>query len=262
MKAIASRDNATFKRLRAIASDARARKTEHRIWLEGEHLVRAWLDASQPIETVAVDDRVASDPLVAACVARAQGAGAERVDLTPSLMRTLSSLDSPAPIAAIASPIVSTLDALRGLDAITLDAVQDPGNVGALLRTAVAAGVSGVVLGPGCASAWAPKVLRAAMGAHTAISIVEVDTLDNALGQLGVPLLGTVVDAEAQDLYALDLSKPVAWVFGHEGRGLSPELTARLDRRVYVPQAAGVESLNVAAAAAVCLFEMRRQRRT
>ena len=141
-----------------------------------------------------------------------------------------------------------------------LDRVQDPGNVGAILRTAAAAGVQTLLTTPGTAACWAPKVLRAGMGGHFVLDIVE-NVAPEALQALAayLPLAGTVLQG-GQSLYGTDLRSPLAWVFGNEGEGIAPALQERLGLRLTIPQEAGVESLNVAASAAVCLFEQRRQR--
>ena len=144
-------------------------------------------------------------------------------------------------------------------DAVILDRVQDPGNVGAILRTAAAAGVTRVLTTPGTAWCWAPKVLRAAMGAHFALAIHESHAWEALLPLLRVPLAGTLAHGGGS-LFDQDLVAACAWVFGSEGDGLDAAIAQRLDWRVTIPQARTVESLNVAAAAAICLFEQRRQR--
>ena len=145
-------------------------------------------------------------------------------------------------------------------DVIVLDRVQDPGNVGTILRTAAAAGIRTVLTTAGTAACWAPKVLRAGMGGHFVLEIHENIPLEQLKAQVGaLPLAGTVLQ-DGQSLYATDLRRPLAWVFGNEGEGIDPELQAQLGCRLTIPQDPGVESLNVAASAAVCLFEQRRQR--
>jgi len=113
----------------------------------------------------------------------------------------------------------------------------------------------------GTAQAWSPKVLRAAMGAHRHLKIFEAWTLNNIREKIKLPLIATSLMAD-HDLYDLgdELLEPHAWVFGNEGGGIHPELLA-ISRSVLIPQDPCIESLNVGAAAAVCLFEMRRVRR-
>ena len=144
------------------------------------------------------------------------------------------------------------------LEGVQLDSVQDPGNLGTILRTAAAVGIPEVLLTPGCAQAWAPRVLRAAMGAHFSLRILENVAASEVLqGFKGHILAADLRDAV--DLYALDLRGPVAWLFGSEGQGLSPAIAALATKRVKIPMPGGMESLNVGVAAGVCLFEQVRQ---
>ena len=189
-------------------------------------------------------------------------ANAHWLILDDRLFGELDLLPSPSPVLAVVDIPQRALPARlgEGGDIIVLDRVQDPGNVGAILRTAAAAGVQTLLTTPGTAACWAPKVLRAGMGGHFVLDIVENVTQD-ALQALAahLPLAGTVLQG-GQSLYGTDLRSPLAWVFGNEGEGIAPALQERLGLRLTIPQAAGVESLNVAASAAVCLFEQRRQR--
>jgi TrmH family RNA methyltransferase len=142
--------------------------------------------------------------------------------------------------------------------AVLLDGVQDPGNVGSILRSAGAAGIKQVFCSPGTAFCWSPKVLRAAMGAHFVLEIFENVDLEALVRGAQVPVLATSGYA-AERLYDLDLKREVAWVLGHEGQGVSSQLLELATHRVAVPHAGQVESLNVAACAAVCFFEQLRQ---
>jgi TrmH family RNA methyltransferase len=144
--------------------------------------------------------------------------------------------------------------------AVLLDGVQDPGNVGSILRSAGAAGIKQVWCSPGTAFCWSPKVLRAAMGAHFVLEIFENADLPALVRDAKVPVLATSGYA-AECLYDVELAGPVAWVLGHEGQGVSDALLNLASRRVAVPHAGQVESLNVAACAAVCFFEQLRQQR-
>jgi TrmH family RNA methyltransferase len=142
--------------------------------------------------------------------------------------------------------------------ALVLDSVQDPGNLGTILRTAAAAGVQQIFCGPGTAAAWSPKVLRAGMGAHFVLEITEDVDLAQLIQQASVPVYATQPDAE-KTIYTADLRAPSAWLFGHEGQGVSEKLLALATERLAIPQSSQVESLNVAASVAICLFEQRRQ---
>lgn len=267
MKRIESRDNASYKDLRDLAGDARRQKREGRALLDGPHLVTAALDHGIVPELVAVSESAAELPEIAALLARLPGVPV--LCLRDTLYRELSELATPLGILArIAVPMhaadpagaVPPAPSFTGQgDCLLLDAVQDAGNVGTLLRTAAAAGVREVLLGPGCAGAWTPRVLRAAQGAHFALHIQEGVDLAACLRDYR----GVSVAAVAHDgvpLYDLAFAEPTAWLFGNEGAGIAPELVAACTRRATIPLAPASESLNVAAAAAVCLFEMRRQR--
>lgn len=256
MKTIASRANASFKELRDLARDARRQRRAGRTLLDGAHLVAAALDHGLVPELLALDEDALARPEIAAL--RARAGAAPTLCLRGALFCEISELASSSGILArIAVPPAPT--SLPAGDCLLLDAVQDAGNVGALLRTAAAAGVPDVLLGPGCAGAWTPRVLRSAQGAQFGLRIREQVDLAGFLAEYA----GTSIAAVAHDgrsLYELDLSAPLAWLFGNEGAGPGAELVAAARKRATIPLAAGCESLNVAAAAAVCLFEMRRQR--
>ena len=147
-----------------------------------------------------------------------------------------------------------------GTTCVVLDGVQDAGNVGSILRSAAAAGVSQVFCAPGTAYAWSSKVLRSGMGAHFLLDIYEDVEAATLIERLAVP--AAITDSHApQALYDCDLAGPIAWVFGNEGAGVSAPWRAAVEHRLTIPQPGGMESLNVAAAAAICLFEQCRQQR-
>ena len=258
---ITSADNPIVRRLRRLADSARACREAGRTLAEGLHVLESALDAHVPVATLVL--RSASTPAVARLVERveaAANAGFKRIELPAALYDAISPVEHGAGVLAEIAiperPHALAVDA----DTLYLDAVQDPGNVGTLLRTAAAAGVRQVVTGPGCAYAWSPKVLRAAMGAHFALRIFE----DVAVADAARGFRGTVIaaDVHGEDLYAAQWGRgPTLWLFGSEGQGLGAEARAAAPLKLRIPLAAGVESLNVAAAAAVCLFEQARRRR-
>jgi TrmH family RNA methyltransferase len=256
MKLISSRDNAEFKRLRLLIDSARARRSEGLTVLEGAHLVRAALEHGH--SPVAVFTSAGErDAEIEALLARLPEASLRRLD--PALMASVSPA---SPCHAVLATLAlwapqQAPDPAR--DWLVLDGVQDAGNVGTLMRTAAAAGIDQVLLGPGCAQAWSPKVLRAAMGAHFCVHIHEVADLPHELGRYRGRIAATRLDG-ATDLYRIDLRAPLAWVFGAEGLGVSAEVARCAALGVRIPMQPGIESLNVAAAAAICLFEQRRQR--
>lgn len=253
MKLIQSRDNVFFKQLKKLAESGRERRKSGLTLLDGVHLVQAYEDAFGRLDTLVVAESAASGE-----VAR-YAAGRETVVVADALMRDLGLVDTPSGLLAVA-PIPAAREGFRrDRDAILLDGVQDPGNLGTLLRTAAAAGIRQAVLSPGCASAWAPKVLRAGQGAHFALSIHEDLDLSVVMADYAGTTAVTCLDG-ATSLYEAAWSGPVAWVFGAEGQGVRPQLIEAAALRIRIPMPGDVESLNVAAAAAVCLFEGVRRR--
>jgi RNA methyltransferase, TrmH family len=256
VKPVASRDNPTFKALRALMCDARRQRAECRTLIEGPHLLAAALDHGVIPDLVVVCESAVGNPEITALIARA-GRSAT-LCLRDALFKEISELATPVGILARIAIPAAPEDMPAG-DCLLLDAVQDAGNVGTLLRTAAAAGVRDVLLGPGCAGAWAPRVLRAAQGAHFALAIREQVDLPVFLKDYPGISVATVARG-GMSLFECDFAPPTAWLLGNEGAGIAPELVVIAKQRVTIPLAAGSESLNVAAAAAVCLFEMRRQR--
>jgi TrmH family RNA methyltransferase len=254
MKLIQSRDNVFFKSLKRLAESGRERRKTGQTLLDGVHLVEAYEAVFGPVETLIVAESAQAGGEVAGFVE-----GKETVVLADSLMRDLGLVDTPSGLLALVKTPRANATVNRKIDAILIDGVQDPGNVGTLLRTAAAAGIEQALLSPGCASAWSPKVLRAGQGAHFALSIHEEVDLAGFMANYEGTTVVTCLDG-ATSLYAVKLDGAVAWVFGAEGQGVRPELIAAAGLRIKIPMPGVVESLNVAAAAAICLFEMVRRR--
>lgn len=256
IRQISSKDNSTVKSLRALASDARELRLVKRTLLDGPHLVEAYRRWHGVPELLVVNGSGSSNPEVASLLAA--WPDVEVVQLADGLFRELSGVASPIGIMAVISiPTVSN-EGIEG-SCVLLDAVQDSGNVGTIIRSAAAAGIREVILGHGCAGAWTPRVLRAAQGAHFSLMIREHVDLEQALRDFR----GTSLAAVARDgapLFDLHLVGDLAWVFGNEGAGISSRILALTTHRVTIPIEVHTESLNVAAAAAICLFEGVRQR--
>ena len=250
---ISARDNPLLQRLRRLVQDPGGYRRAGAIWIEGEHLCTALRARGWSARQALLAGSAAADPARRALAGWAD----ELVTLPDRLFATLSALPSPAGIGFVIDlPPAATLDPL--VATVVLDRVQDAGNVGSILRSAAAFGVAQVLALTGTAALWSPKVLRAGQGAHFGLRLCEGLSLE-ALQALRLPL----VAASAQGGEALPqalLPAPCAWVFGHEGQGLDAALLARCARTVRIPQPGGEESLNVAAAAAVCLYEGLRQR--
>ena len=257
MKRIESRDNPRFKALRTLAENAREQRQLGKTLIDGPHLVAAYRHKVGRPELLLLAESASGDHEIAALMA--DHAGVETLTLRDSLFRELSGVATPTGIAAVIA-IPTRTDAAATMDCVLLDAVQDAGNVGSILRSAAAAGIREVYLGVGCASAWSPRVLRAGQGAHFDLYVHERCDLAALLGAFGGMSVAAVA-AAGQTLFEIELGAPVAWVFGNEGNGISADVLARTRQRVSIPMAPGSESLNVAAAAAICLFEGVRQRR-
>ena len=264
MRRITSRANPWLKAVRALSEDAREVRRQGRALLEGIHLVDMALGHSCGVQSLIISESALAHAEIQRVLAKA--GSSEVIELPDTLFRSISSVSSEVGIAALMTlPVSEVADALRDVagDAVVLDAVQDAGNVGAILRTAAAAGVRQVIMGKGCAGAWTPRVLRAGQGAHFSLAIHEGIDLQAWMSDRPGMVANSVASVahDGTDLYALNLAAPVVWLLGSEGAGLSPEVLALGARRATIPLASGTESLNVGAAAAVCLFEMRRQRR-
>ena len=279
LRSIQSRDNAQYKQLRQWASSAQARRKSGMTLLDGVHLCEAWLQHRGVPALCVVAESALSHPEVAALVAQCESnansnaksksntnstAGvAECVLLPDALFTPLGQVQHgvgilfavKVPDAAVSGHASPSLQSA----ALLLDSVQDPGNLGTILRTAAAAGIQQIYCGPGTASVWSPKVLRAGMGAHFVLEIYEDVDLVQLIRQASVPVYATQPDAP-KTIYTADLRAPSAWLFGHEGQGVTEQLLALATERLSIPQSAQVESLNVAASVAICLFEQRRQR--
>ncbi len=253
VKAISSRDNPLLVRLRKLAADPGAYRKLGEVWIEGEHLCAAFVQRGRAVLQAVISESGWQLPSL-----RQLTNGAAEIAVVPdALMAGLSTLESPAPLCFVV-PWAGAGALIVDCPSVVLDRLQDAGNVGNILRSAAAFGFTQVIATKGTAALWSPKVLRAGMGAHFGLHLVEMVT-DDALTALKVPLLATSSHA-ARALHEALLPWPCAWVMGHEGQGVSPTLMARCTESLRIPQPGGEESLNVAAAAAVCLFESARQR--
>lgn len=254
---IESRQNNLVKELRRLAENKRARLEAGVVLLEGDHLLRSLLDAGMRPTVVAIASRALAAPTLQPILVQCQSA--RIVTIADAVFDQIAPADSPVGVLALAPLPKPTLPPDVSCDTLVLEAVQDPGNVGSLIRTAVAAGVRQIVFSPGCADVWSPRCLRAAQGAQWLATIVPDADVAGFLQAYQGDIAATVLDG-GQSLYAQSLTQPVAWLFGNEGQGLSAALVQLATRRVTIPMPGATESLNVNAAAAVCLFEQVRQR--
>lgn len=242
---ISSRDNALLKDLRRLAQDNTAYRKQGRVWLEGDHLARAALQRGRVPELAVFQASYWS-----AHARDWSGDIGKLVVIDDALFDGLSSLESPGRMAFVL-PLAAAPQLEPDAPTVVLDGLQDAGNVGAILRSAGAFGFRQVLAMKGTAALWGAKVLRAGMGAHFGLRLVE--GLEPAgLQALRAPLLATS-SHQGDLLHQAKLPWPCAWVFGHEGQGVSQALSDRAAQSVRIVQPGGEESLNVAAAAAICL---------
>jgi TrmH family RNA methyltransferase len=261
VRLITSRDNAQYKQLRQLASSAQARRKSGRTLLDGVHLCQAWLEhRGAPLLCVA-GESARTHAEVAAVLAACDQRGAECLVLPDAMFAPLSQVEHGVPLMFVVTPPVPEQSLTLDGASLLLDGLQDPGNLGSILRSAAAAGMVRVFCGRGTVSAWSPKVLRAGMGAHFVLDIVEDADLPSLVADATVPVYATSSHA-SMTIHDADLRTPSAWLFGHEGQGVSAPLLALATRQLSIPQASAVESLNVAASVAVCLFEQLRQQRS
>jgi TrmH family RNA methyltransferase len=258
LKAIASDANAHFKRWLRLAGTPRAVRASGQTLAEGMHLAQAALAAGAAVDEIVLR-RGARAAQVQALV-ETFAPGIERYEVAARLYDRIAPVAPGSGLLLVLRVPETPLPQGRAADMLYLDGVQDPGNAGTLIRTAAAAGVRHVLASEGTAALWSPRVLRAGMGAHFHVGLHE---------HVAPELLAAVLDGEWVVAVAHDARAPwdtpldapaLGWIFGAEGQGPSTQALAVARRRVRIPAAAAVESLNVAAAAAVCLFERVRQK--
>jgi len=257
LKLIRSRDNPRFKVLRELATSTRERRKAGLALLDGMHLIAAYRASSGVPEQLILSESGAANAEAARLAAGASSQGV--LVLADALFNDIAQVATPTGIIALIrtpnpGPLPATIESC-----VMLDNIQDAGNLGSILRSAAAAGICTMLLSQGCAFAWSPKVLRAGMGAHFSLDIFDNVDLAAAVGRLSGRLICASGHAQ-KSLYQADLRGPLAWVFGNEGAGVSAELSAAAAEQLRIPMPGKTESLNVAAAAAICLFEQVRQR--
>ncbi|WP_230659332.1 TrmH family RNA methyltransferase [Psychrobacter sp. I-STPA10] len=259
MERITSDKNPTVKLANALLTQSRQRKKQAQTVLEGTHLIDAALRSNTPLAQVLVAQSAYSHPEVAQLLSLMPAAMPITM-LSDKLYRSISNLGNGIDIMAIMDIPCPVLDDIKGIDSdcLILNDIQDSGNVGTLLRTAAAVGISTVLCTTATAQVWSPKTLRAGMGAQFSLQIFEGLSVDDILANVRVPLLATSSHTDTL-IYQQDLTTPVAWVLGHEGQGVCDELM-QTATPIALPQPNGQESLNVAIAGALCLYETLRQR--
>ena len=243
---VTSRENSVVKELRKLSQESTAYRKHGRVWLEGDHLCRAALARGlKPVLAVFAESYW---PLAQQECAQA---ATKNIVIADVLLPEISGLESPA-LMGFVIELPTAVPLLPGAASVILDRVQDAGNVGSILRSASAFGFTQIIALKGTAALWSPKVLRAGMGAHFGLQLVEGVTSD-ALGALTVPIVVTS-SHQGSFLHQQKLPVPCAWAMGHEGQGVGNELLALASLHVRIDQPGGEESLNVASAAAICLY--------
>lgn len=263
MKHIASRDNPSFKALKKLCQSSREREKNNLAILDGLHLAESYVQHVGLPEKFVVSQTGLQRPEIARFLEKyTDGSTVQISVLTDVLFSELSEVETPSGLLVLIQyPQCLEKPDLQA-DTVLLEAIQDPGNLGTILRTSAAAGIRQVMLSADCAQLWSPKTLRAAMGAHFLLNLYEQADLSDFICHYNGMIALTTLNA-THPLYALDLKTPVAWVFGNEGQGISPGLLQFMPkqaRQVKIPMPGRTESLNVASAVAICLFEMVRQR--
>ena len=246
MSVIKSRDNARVKRWAKLVSDSSVRRSEKRVIVEGPHLVAEALKSGvKPLAFI-----VSESGLQRAEIRNLVGKH-EPVVLGDHIFGIVAEAQTPPGIALeIAIPDTSGAPEKT---AVFLEGIQDPSNVGAILRTAAAFGIGDVVLDQACADAWSSKALRAGMGGHFKLALRRVTDLAKELDAFDGKLVCTA-STQGVALNKADLNGKLGWIFGAEGQGVRETTAAKAALRVTIPMAPGTESLNVAAAAAICLY--------
>ncbi len=254
MKSFESPHNPRFQRWKKWADHPALMQKEGKFFLEGEHLVEMFLENQGEIESLLVQKNKALT--VEKWFSKAQ----EVVLLPEFLLQKLSTLKTPSGVLAIANLPVSDLKINFAQNAVLLDGVQNPLNVGAILRVAAASGFHQILFSPHCARAYSPKALRAAQGAHFLLQLFENADLLSFIQNFKGEVFATTLKKGAVNLFEVEIKNPVAWILGSEGKGVSWGLMEKA-KGVHIPMQSGVESLNVASAAALCLFEGLRRKK-
>ncbi len=254
-KHIISRDNPLFKQLKKLADNARERRAEAKTLLDGVHLIESYCEAFGEPELVIIPEGKSS--------LEATNLMQSLVDVNTIMLPTLMFAEltpvasSTGILALVKTPTIALPEKIEF--ALMLEDIQDPGNLGSILRTALGAGVQAVYLSKGCTDAWSPKALRGGQGAQFHLPIIEGADLLEIMQNFAGNTYATTMNGKS--LYTLDLSKPTAFIIGNEGAGLSAKIISAASQQVSIPMHENLESLNAAAAAAVFLFERMRQTR-
>lgn len=245
---ITSADNPKFKQLKKLAHSARERRKLRQTLLDGLHLLQACDEAGCTPTLIVLRETAQLDAALFPATMR--------LVMSEPLFDAIAPVEHPSGVLALIE--VPHAHETERQFCVLLEDIQDPGNLGTLLRTAAGAGVDSAYLSKGCAEAWSPKAMRAGMGAQFSLVIHEHVDLPMIARSLSGEVVAASLEGE-ESLFGLNLGGRAAFIFGNEGAGISAELLACATRKVRIPMPGRIESLNVAAAAAICLFEKVRQ---
>ncbi|MES2354867.1 MAG: RNA methyltransferase [Pseudomonadota bacterium] len=256
MKHISSRENPFFKNLIKLAQSSRERKKQGLTLIDGTHLIEVYRERVGLPQILVVSESGMQNREITTLLKKF--AVLQPVVLDDGLFKDISNLVTPAGVmAVIPTPQPEKIPEKLDL-CLACEGVQDPGNLGSILRSAAAAGVQHIFLSKDCVSAWAPRVTRAGQGAHFLLSIHEGADLFSMARSFSGKVVATTLDTTVS-LFDMDLTGALMLLIGNEGAGISAGLMAFANHKVKIPMPGGMESLNAAAAAAVCLFERVRQ---
>ncbi len=263
MPVITSHDHPLIKQLIKLEKSSQYRKRTGLTLLDGVHLVQIYHTVLGSPENLIVSQSYSEGSENKYFLRTLfRNKNPKMTIISDALFREISPVKTPTGILALISipKLNEETDSQEEIFSVLLETIQDPGNLGSILRSAVAANVSDVYLSKQCADAWSPKTLRAAMGAHFFLHIHENSDLPEIAQKFCGTVIATSILAKS-NLFEISLTGPIAFVFGNEGTGLSQEIIQAADENISIPMPGKTESLNAAAAAAICLFEKVRQNR-
>ena len=257
MRRIESKDNPLIRRLSRLAGERKFRRAQGEMVCEGEKMLREALASGVSVREIVLGETRQFDTEL---LSQAEAQGARLTEVPESLLARLSNVETPQGLVFVCDQPVFTLERLsQARRLLVLDGLQDPGNLGTILRTADAFALDGIVLCEGCVDPVSPKVVRATMGAIFRIPIVMAKLEETAqwLAQRDIPLYATALREDSVPLTAVSLSR-AAVIIGNEGRGVSERGLALSEKQLIIPMAGRAESLNASIAASIVMYEMSR----
>lgn len=258
MKKITSVQNPLVKKLVQLSEKQSFRNKQKMTIIEGAHLTAEWLKRFGVPDFCVISSSSKRSEEVEGIIQKCEELNTEIIELEAKIYSKISPvIEGVGILFVVKIPENQCVDFCE--DVIILDRIQDPGNFGTILRSAVGFGVKQIICSKGTVSAWSPKVLRSGMGAHFKLQILENQDLNEVILKVETPIFATSLQAE-KSIYDENFTTKTAWIFGNEGAGVSLELLSKVKNQVIIPQVGQIESLNVAMAATVCLAEQARQR--